>query len=47
MEQLPDFIQVQIDKFNQEQEKPNELIRRTYPQLPDFIEEQRDSLGKQ
>ena len=45
MEQLPDFIQVQIDRSEQK-EKPLELIRREYPQLPDFIEQQRDEYEK-
>lgn len=47
MEQLPDFIQVQIDRSEQN-EKPLELelIRREYPQLPDFIEQQRDEYEK-
>lgn len=45
MEQLPDFIQVQIDRSEQE-EKPIELIRREYPQLPDYIEQQRDEYEK-
>jgi hypothetical protein len=45
MEQLPDFIQVQIDRSEQK-EKQLELIRREYPQLPDFIEQQRDEYEK-
>lgn len=40
MEQLPDFIQVQIDKMEEKKEK--EPVKQEYPQLPDFIEVQRD-----
>ena len=40
MEQLPDFIQVQIDKMEENKEK--KPVKQEYPQLPDFIEAQRD-----
>lgn len=40
MEQLPDFIQVQIDKMEEKKEK--KPVKQEYPQLPDFIEAQRD-----
>lgn len=40
MEQLPDFIQVQIDKMEEKNEK--KPVKQEYPQLPDFIEAQRD-----
>ena len=40
MEQLPDFIQVQIDMMEEKKEK--KPVKQEYPQLPDFIEAQRD-----
>ncbi len=40
MEQLPDFIQVQIDQMEEKKEK--KPVKQEYPQLPDFIEVQRD-----